>query len=124
MPLVVAANRDEFHDRPSLPAALWPDAPEILAGDDEPGRYLVDVAAEAKRYNGFNLVVGRPGDLWVLESRGGRIARLGAGTFGMSNGSLDAPWPKVLRSTVALDALLRGGARAGPHEPLRPPCGP
>ncbi|HKC25885.1 MAG TPA: NRDE family protein [Thermoanaerobaculia bacterium] len=34
MPLVVAANRDEFRDRPSAPAAFWEDAPGILAGRD------------------------------------------------------------------------------------------
>lgn len=33
-PLVVAANRDEFHARPSAPLARWPDAPEIIGGRD------------------------------------------------------------------------------------------
>lgn len=33
-PLVVAANRDEFHARPSAAAAPWPDAPHIVAGRD------------------------------------------------------------------------------------------
>jgi uncharacterized protein with NRDE domain len=33
-PLVVAANRDEFHGRPASPAAFWSDRPEILAGRD------------------------------------------------------------------------------------------
>ena len=32
--LVVAANRDEFHGRPSAPAAFWEDQPAILAGRD------------------------------------------------------------------------------------------
>jgi uncharacterized protein with NRDE domain len=32
--LVVAANRDEFHPRPSAPAAFWEDQPAILAGRD------------------------------------------------------------------------------------------
>ena len=33
-PLIVAANRDEFHRRPAEPAAFWSDRPAILAGRD------------------------------------------------------------------------------------------
>jgi uncharacterized protein with NRDE domain len=32
--LLVAANRDEYHARPTAPAAFWNDAPEILGGRD------------------------------------------------------------------------------------------
>jgi uncharacterized protein with NRDE domain len=31
---LVAANRDEFHARPTVAAAWWPDRPQILAGRD------------------------------------------------------------------------------------------
>src|ERR671923_435071 len=34
LPLIVAANRDEFHARPAAPAAFWEDRPGILAGRD------------------------------------------------------------------------------------------
>ena len=34
LPLVVAANRDEWRERPTQPAHWWPDHPEILAGRD------------------------------------------------------------------------------------------
>jgi uncharacterized protein with NRDE domain len=34
LPLIVAANRDEFHARPSLPLGVWEDAPQIIAGRD------------------------------------------------------------------------------------------
>ncbi len=37
-PLIVAANRDECHQRPTAPAAFWPECPEILAGRDLLGR--------------------------------------------------------------------------------------
>jgi uncharacterized protein with NRDE domain len=33
-PCLVAANRDEFHARPTAPAAWWSDHPQILAGRD------------------------------------------------------------------------------------------
>lgn len=33
-PLVIAANRDEFYDRPTSLADWWEDAPEVLAGRD------------------------------------------------------------------------------------------
>ena len=36
--LVVGANRDEFHERPTAPAAFWDDEPRILAGRDLLGR--------------------------------------------------------------------------------------
>ena len=34
VPLVVAANRDEFHARPTRQANWWPDQPDMIAGRD------------------------------------------------------------------------------------------
>jgi uncharacterized protein with NRDE domain len=50
-PLIVAANRDEFHARPAATAAFWQDQPGILAGRDR----------QAK-------------GTWMGISRGGRFA--------------------------------------------------
>lgn len=40
--LIVAANRDEFYERPSAPADFWKDYPEVLGGRDlkEKGTWL------------------------------------------------------------------------------------
>ncbi|HEX2094035.1 MAG TPA: NRDE family protein, partial [Longimicrobiaceae bacterium] len=50
-PLVVAANRDEFYERPTAPAGWWEEAPEVLAGRDLRG-----------------------GGTWMGITRGGRFA--------------------------------------------------
>lgn len=50
-PCVLAANRDEFHERPTAPAEWWPGAAGILAGRDlrEGGTWLALPATEALR---------------------------------------------------------------------------
>lgn len=51
LPLVVAANRDEWRDRPAIPAHWWEDRPGILAGRDL-----------------------QAGGTWMGVTRGGRFA--------------------------------------------------
>ncbi|TNF34770.1 MAG: NRDE family protein [Deltaproteobacteria bacterium] len=53
IPLLIAANRDERHDRPAAAADFWEDAPDVLAGRDLRG-----------------------GGTWMGVTRGGRVAAL------------------------------------------------
>jgi uncharacterized protein with NRDE domain len=48
--LVVAANRDEFHDRPSAPLGWWKDDPRVLAGRDLRGLGTWMGAARSGRF--------------------------------------------------------------------------
>ena len=57
-PLVVAANRDEFHARPTEPAGFWKDRPGVLAGRDleAGGRFYEAVLATI----GYSKLISRP----------------------------------------------------------------
>lgn len=50
-PLIIAANRDEFYERPTAAASFWEDAPDVLGGRDLRG-----------------------GGTWMGIQRGGRLA--------------------------------------------------
>jgi uncharacterized protein with NRDE domain len=149
--LVLAANRDEFHARPSQELHFWPDNPDVLAGRDlqaggtwlaahRGGRFATvtnyreqqksggklksrgalvtdfvtsddsadtfSAAIDAQKYAGFSLLTADRDDLYYVSNRGDPPRRLEAGIYGLSNASLDTPWPKVERSRAALGQLL------------------
>lgn len=70
LPLVIAANRDEFYARPTAPAGPWPEAPEVIGGRD-------------LREGGSWLGITRSGR-WaaVTNYREPALARLGAASRG------------------------------------------
>jgi uncharacterized protein with NRDE domain len=164
-PLIAAANRDEFYDRPTSAACAWPEHPQVFAGrdlkfggswmgitrdgpggpkfaaltnirgpqerrPDAPSRgalvadylagdlgaadYIAQIAGGAQAYNGFNLVLGDRDSLLWYSNRGDGDERngkpLSPGIYGISNGLLDAPWPKVLRTKAQFASLLCQGA--------------
>jgi uncharacterized protein with NRDE domain len=48
-PLIIAANRDEFHPRPTQASAFWPEYPDVLAGKDlEAGGSWMGVSKQGK----------------------------------------------------------------------------
>mgnify|MGYP001565895494 CR=1 FL=1 len=85
---------------------------EFLASDREPREYLADIAIEAPRYNGFNLLAGDADGIFCFSSRTGATERLSPGIHGLSNHLLDTPWPKVQRGKQRLQAALERGFSA------------
>ncbi len=73
-PLVVAANRDEFHARAAARAGFWKDHPSILAGRDlEAGGTWMGVSRSGKFAAVTNYRGGR--DANAKESRGALVTR-------------------------------------------------
>lgn len=71
--------------------------PDWLTTNAAPDRFWVRTALTG--YNGFNLIAAdfARGDCWWLSSARASPVRLESGVFGLSNGLLDEPWPKVVR---------------------------
>lgn len=157
-PLRLAANRDEFHDRPSAALAPWDDAPHIVGGrdlraggswlaahrrgrvaavtnvrdpefrapTDGPSRgelvrnalicesleaWLESLAYnDASQYAGFNLLASDGKHLWCLHHGrdGTYLQEVAAGLHGLSNASLNTPWPKLERSRSRLGEIIDG----------------
>ena len=73
-PLIVAANRDEYHARPSESAGFWKDRPGILAGRDlEAGGTWMGVSRSGRFAAVTNYRGGR--DANAVESRGALVTR-------------------------------------------------
>ena len=153
--LVLAANRDEFHARPTAPAQAHEDAPRIYGGRDllkggswllvsaldrfaavtnvrdgiekpkpewrsrgelvdefakgaqGPSSWLAELSLRAADYGPFNLLVSAQGELHFASNRPRyRHRPLKPGLHALSNGDLDAPWPKVLRLREVLSGWI------------------
>jgi uncharacterized protein with NRDE domain len=80
--------------------------PRFLRGADSPLEYLRELAERADEYEGFNLLAGELGPrratLAFMNSVEARPCVLLPGLYGVSNASLDTPWPKVVRLRQAL----------------------
>jgi len=79
-PLIVAANRDEFYARPSLPLAQWPDVPHVYAGrDQEAGGTWLGVGADGRFAALTN--IRDPHQPPARKSRGELVARFLSGSL-------------------------------------------
>ena len=73
-PLVVAANRDEFHARPAAAAAFWEDRPAILAGRDLEARGTWMGVSRSARFAAVTNYRGAR-EPRAAESRGALVTR-------------------------------------------------
>lgn len=82
LPLIVAANRDEFYARPALPLAGWEDAPGVYAGRDlEAGGTWLGVGPQGRFAALTN--IRDPGQAQGSRSRGELVAAYLQGELGV-----------------------------------------
>jgi uncharacterized protein with NRDE domain len=80
----------------------------FVSGDDSAGDYLAGLEADAPRYGRFNLLAWDGTSLAFATNHPSFATRiLEPGIHAMSNGALDATWPKGTHTTQALSEWLR-----------------
>jgi uncharacterized protein with NRDE domain len=92
-PLIVAANRDEFHARPSAPAAFWEDHPALLAGRDLEARGTWMGVSRSRKFAAVTNYRGAK-EPRAVESRGALVSRF------LANGSRPGEYIESLKASL------------------------
>ena len=93
LPLIVAANRDEFHARPTAPAAFWEDHPALLAGRDLEARGTWMGVSRSRKFAAVTNYRGAK-EARAVESRGALVSRF------LSNGSKPGDYIESLKANL------------------------
>ena len=84
---------------------------DFLQGHDSAAAHATVLQANAARYRPFNLLLFDAGAArFVSNDPDVRARTIADGVHGLSNGDLDAPWPKVKRAVAALEDWMEAGA--------------
>lgn len=67
----------------------------FLKSQQTPAEFCQALTHTQMAYGPFNLLVSDGHSLWYMSNRGGEPTELAPGIYGLSNGLLDDPWPKV-----------------------------
>ena len=108
----VVTNLRGFGESKPAPVSRGALVASLLAG--EGGRALLE-DAELRVFNPFNLIFADHGRAQFLSNQPEVIRSiLAPGIYGLSNGALDAPWPKTLQIKAAmLEWIVEGKTDAG-----------
>ncbi len=83
--------------------------PALLRDRRAPIDAVASAVADARRYNGFNLVGGEGLVAAFGSNRDARTVALRRGVHGVSNAGFDTPWPKLARAKAGLAAWIGAG---------------
>ena len=101
--------REGERPRSGAPSRGWL-VRDYLRKRQTPAAFLATATARFPAHDGFNLLLGAPGEVWFASNRAATPLQLAPGLYGLSNGALDTPWPKVQRGKTALATLVAAPA--------------
>ncbi len=78
----------------------------FLLGGESARSFAEAAAAQAAEYGAFNLLCGDERHVCHASSHGAEARTLSAGVYGLSNASLDTPWPKVVTLRGVVERAL------------------
>ena len=78
----------------------------FLTGNATTQDFVTAMVPTQSDYAGFGMIIGDLESLLYCTNRGPAATTITPGVHGLSNHLLDAPWPKIRRGTMALDAAL------------------
>ncbi|MCP4161613.1 MAG: NRDE family protein [Deltaproteobacteria bacterium] len=78
-----------------------------LTGKDSPKDYLTELIKDSDKYNGFNLILGDKNSCFHFNNMEKKINDLESGIYGVSNASIDTPWPKLEKGKKEFSQLLK-----------------
>ena len=79
---------------------------DYLTGRMSPEAYMTSLTDSLGEYAGFNLLAGTMQQLWFLNSDEAQARELTPGIYGLSNASLNSPWPKLQALRTGLEQQL------------------
>ncbi|UXI67206.1 NRDE family protein [Tahibacter amnicola] len=82
---------------------------DFVAGGMTAKDYIAELALRVEEFAPFNLVVADTASAWCLESPRARASELTTGVHVISNGPLDAPWPKMERIRALFETAVQTG---------------
>lgn len=80
---------------------------DFLLGRESATDFLDALLGQLEEFAGFNLILGDWDNLFYLNSDEAAVQQLSPGVYGLSNGRLDDPWPKVRNGKRSLEHLLQ-----------------
>ncbi|MFT5720407.1 MAG: hypothetical protein ACI9W6_000697, partial [Motiliproteus sp.] len=88
---------------------------DYLLGNQPPLDYLHALESQSHHYAGYNLLLGDRHGLYYGSNRNQQPPQaLAPGIYGLSNATLDTPWPKVAQGTQALQQLIEADDISAP----------